>query len=161
MNLMRIFCLLFTALLANLTQAIAAEPAGTASASTTPAREFAAVEQFLHLSDVELDEIARVVERIRAMTPDQRAALAKEIAAFRELPEPQRRHLRQGWGQMPDELREGWRDLMHAATPERHAEIRAKLQSLPPEERTAYRRQLVEDFLTRRSGSPADPAPKK
>ncbi|ACB74719.1 DUF3106 domain-containing protein [Opitutus terrae] len=150
MNSIRIFSTLLLALLASVTRTIAADPASTASPGTPPAREFAAVEQFLHLSDAELDEIARVVERIRAMTPEQRATLAKEIAAFRAMPEPQRRHLRQGWGQVSDELRDGWRAMMQAATPERHAEIRAKLQSLPPEERAAYRQRLVEEFLAQR-----------
>lgn len=139
-----------------------ATPPGTAaSADAAAVREFAAVERFLHLSDAELDEIAQVIARIRAMTPAQRAALRDEIAAFRQLPEPQRQQLRRGWGQMPDELRDGWREMMQSLTPEQHEAMRAKLQSLPPEERAEYRRQRVEEYLAKRASEATPSSPKK
>lgn len=125
------------------------------AAATNPpaeAREMAAVEQFLDLSDAELDQVQQVIARIRAMTPEQRAALRAEIARYRQLPEPQRLQLRQGWGWMPREIQEGWREMMQTATPERRAEIQARLQTLPPDEKTAYRRKLVEEFLQSKAG---------
>jgi hypothetical protein len=111
------------------------------------AKEMAAIEQFLNLSDGELEQMALVIERLRAMKPAERAALRQEIAKYRQLPEPQRQQLRQGWGWMPPEIQNGWREMMQSASPERHAEIQAKLQSLSPEEKTAYRKQLVEEFV--------------
>jgi DNA-directed RNA polymerase specialized sigma24 family protein len=55
--------------------------------------------------------------------------------------------MRQGWGWMPPEIQNGWREMMQGATPERRAEIQAKMQALPPEEKAAFRRQLVEEYL--------------
>lgn len=119
-----------------------APPATSASAS-----ELAALEQFLNLSDAELAQMEAVIARLRAMTPAQRATLRTEIAAFRQLPEQQRLQLRQGWGGMPAEIQTGWREMMQSATPERHAEIQAKLQTLTPDEKMRYRRDLVEAYL--------------
>ena len=122
-----------------------AEPG--AARSPEQLKEMAAVEQFLNLSETELDQMLQVISRIRAMKPDERAALRQEIARYRQLPEAQRQQLRQGWGWMPAEIQNGWRDMMQQATPERRAEIQARMQSLPPDAKTAYRRQLVEEYL--------------
>ena len=118
----------------------------SAPASNSPA-ELAALERFLDLPDSELAQMADAIARLRAMTPEQRAALRQEITEFRRLPEAQRSRIRAGWGQMPPEIQSGWRELMQNATPEKHALIRAKLQSLSPEERMRYRRELVEEYL--------------
>jgi hypothetical protein len=116
-------------------------------AASTSASELAALEQFLNLSDAELAQMEAVIARIRAMTPAQRTTLRTEIAAFRKLPEQQRLQLRQGWGGMPAEIQTGWREMMQSTTPERHAEIQAKLQTLTPDEKMRYRRDLVEAYL--------------
>jgi len=117
------------------------------SAVSPAAGELAALEQFLYLSDAELAQMEQVIARLRAMTPAQRTALRAEITAFRKLPEPQRQQLRQGWGWMPAEIQNGWREMMQGATPERRAEVQAKLQTLSPEEKPGFRRQLVEEYL--------------
>ncbi len=151
-------------LIAAITLVLAAMPPLAAADSASPSRppadikEMAAVEQFLGLSDVELDQLLEVIARIRAMTPEQRAELRQEVAKYRQLPEMQREQMRRGWGQrhpgmgagwgqMPAEIRAGWRDMMHDCTSEQQAAILAKLQALPPEQRNAYRRQLVEQYL--------------
>lgn len=110
-------------------------------------KEMAAVEQFLGLSDSDLEQMQQVIARIRAMKPEERAALRAEIARYRQLPDTQRQQLRQGWGWMPREIQDGWREMMQSATPERRTEIQNKMQSLPPEEKMTYRRQLVEEYL--------------
>jgi hypothetical protein len=125
----------------------AAESPAAPPRSPAELKEMAAVEQFLGLSDAELDQMQQVIARIRAMKPEERTALRAEIARYRQLPEPQRQQLRQGWGWMPPEIQDGWREMMQGATPERRAEIQAKLQSLAPDQKTAYRRQLVEAYL--------------
>lgn len=121
--------------------------ASNASAPAAPAPDLVNLERFLDLSDAELAQMADAIARVRALTPAQRAALKREIAAFRQLPEPQRQQIRQGWGGMPPEIQAGWRDLMQNATPEEHAAIQSKLQSLSPEEKHTYRRTLVEAYL--------------
>jgi hypothetical protein len=132
----------------------AAEPPAVPATSSAAVKDLTAVEQFLDLSDAELEQMTRAIERIRAMTPDERAALRQEIAKFRQLPEPQRQQLRQGWGWMPPEIQDGWREMMQSATPGRRAEIQAKMQSLPPDRKTAYRRQLVEEYLKVKATKP-------
>jgi hypothetical protein len=124
-----------------------AEPAAAPARSPAELKELATVEQFLGLSDVELEQIQQVIARIRAMNPAERAALRTEIEKFRQLPEGQRQHLRQGWGWMPPEIQDAWREMMQAATPERRAEMQQKLQAMDPDARLAYRRQLVDEYL--------------
>ena len=133
--------------LAFLAAPLAAQTPAPSPASSSSASELAALEQFLNLSDAELAQMEAVIARLRAMTPAQRTTLRTEIAAFRQLPEQQRQQLRQGWGGMPAEIQTGWREMMQSATPERHAEIQAKLQTLSPDEKMRYRRDLVEAYL--------------
>jgi hypothetical protein len=113
--------------------------------------ELAALEQFLNRSDAELAQMEAVIARIRAMTPEQRVALRREIASYRQLPEPQRQELRLGWGGVSADLQAGWREMMQSSTPERRAEIQAMLQSLGPSEKTRYRQELVEAYLKTRA----------
>jgi len=114
-------------------------------------RELAALEQFLNLSDAELAKMEAVIGRLRAMTPAQRAALRAEMVAFRELPEMQRQQIRQGWGGVSPEIQNGWREMMQGLNAERRAEIQSKLQSLAPDEKISYRRELVEAYLKAKS----------
>jgi hypothetical protein len=127
---------------------VAAEP--TASRPVAELKELASVEQFLGLSDAELDQMQQVLARIRAMPPAGRVALRAEIEKYRQLPEAQRQQVRQGWGWMPREIQDAWREMMQNATPERRAEVQTKLQSMEPGERLTYRRQLVEEYLKKK-----------
>lgn len=141
-------CLGFTvALFAASLTAQTPSTGATASNPASSAGELAALEQFLNLSDAELAQMEAVIARLRAMTPAQRAALRTEIAAFRNLPEQQRLQLRQGWGGMPAEIQNGWREMMQGATPERRSEIQAKMQALDPDAKMRFRRDLVETYL--------------
>lgn len=110
-------------------------------------QEMAALEHFLDLTDHDLDQMQRVIARIRAMNPAERAALRAEIEKFRRLPETERRQLRLGWGALDPDLQDAWRRMMQAASPERRSEIQRRLQALPPEKKAALRRELAEEFL--------------
>lgn len=131
-----------------------AEPATPAARPAADVKDFSAVEQFLGLSDAELDQMQQVLARIRAMKPAERAALRAEMEKYRQLPEGQRQQLRQGWGGMPREVQDAWREMMQSATPERRNEIQARLQSLEPEARLNYRRQLTEEYLKNKAAKP-------
>lgn len=127
-------------------------PAAARGSAKDPANgrapgEMAALEQFLNLSDAELAQLQDVIARLRAMSPAERAALRNEIAAFRKLPEPQRMQMRQGWGMMPPEIQDAWREMMQSTTAAEHAEIQKKMQSLAPDQRMRYRRELAEAYL--------------
>lgn len=128
-----------------------AQPAGT---STSAPADLAALERFLALPDDELAQMASAIARVREMTPAQRAALREEIAAFRHLPDSQRAQIRQGWGGMPAEIQDGWREMMQSATAEERAAIQSKMRSLPPEEKAKYRRSLVETYLKAKAHRP-------
>jgi hypothetical protein len=125
--------------------------ADSASAGPSPAypaaKEMEVLEHFLDLTDEDLDQMQKVIVRIRMMGPAERAALREEIAKFRRLPESQRRQLRQGWGALDADFQEAWRRMMLAVSPERRAEIQQQMQALPPEKKGVYRRQLLEEFL--------------
>jgi hypothetical protein len=122
---------------------------GPPATSRSPAelKELSAVEQFLGLSDAELDVLQQVLARIRAMKPAERAALQAEILKYRQLPEPQREEMRRGWGWMPREVQDAWREMMQGATAERRTEIQTKMQAMEPDARLSYRRQLVDEYL--------------
>ncbi len=139
--------LLFTGLLtcAGLRAADAASAAPPPSSDREV--ELAALERFLDLSNEELDQMQRAIALIRAMGPEEKAALRREMDRFRRLPDDQRRQLRRGWGAVEEKVQDAWRRMMHDATPERRAEIQAQLQALPPEKKADYRRQLAEEFL--------------
>lgn len=128
-----------------------ASPAIAAPAGA-PARELAGLEQFLSLSDAQLDELQAALARVRAMSPAERARLKQQIEEFRQLPAERQQALRQGWGQMPADLRDGWREMMHAADDAQRAEIRRQMDAAAPEERTAVRRRLVEEFRRAQAG---------
>lgn len=110
-------------------------------------QELASLERFLSLSDAELDQMQQAIARIRAMSPDERAALRREMEQYRRLPEDQRRQLRRGWGATEERVQDAWRRMMQAAPPERRQEIQRQLQALPPDQKAGFRRQLAEEFL--------------
>jgi hypothetical protein len=126
----------------------AADPAPATPTPALPAgKELAALDQFLSLSNEDLDQMQQVIARIRTMNPAEKAELRREMDQFRSLPDEQRRQLRQGWGAMEAGIQDAWRRMMQSASAERRDEIQANLQALTPEKKMAYRRQLAEEFL--------------
>ena len=146
----RVFCL-GACLLVVLTGSPGAAAEKASSRPVAELKELASVEQFLGLSDAELDQMQQVLARIRAMKPAERATLRAEIEKYRQLPEAQRQQLRQGWGWMPREIQDAWREMMQSATPERRTEVQTKLQGMTPDERMTYRRQLTEEYLKQKA----------
>jgi len=122
-----------------------------AARPTAELKELASVEQFLGLTDAELDQMQQVLARLRAMKPAERATLRTEIEKYRQLPDAQRQQLRQGWGWMPREVQDAWREMMQSATPERRTEVQTKLQAMTPDERMTYRRELSEEYLKQKA----------
>lgn len=110
------------------------------------ARELSTLERFLALDDAQLAQMQQAIARVRAMSPQERAQLRARIDEFRRLPAPEREQLRQGWGHEPADVRDGWREMMQGLDEAARTELRRKLESLPPEERLKFRRELVENF---------------
>lgn len=137
---------LFLLLIAGLLRA--ADPSPASPLPTTDKElDLAALERFLDLPDDELDQMQRAITLLRAMGPQEKAVLRREMEKFRRLPEAERRQLRHGWGAVEKRVQDAWRQLMHTATPERRQEIQRQLQALPPEKKADFRRQLAEEFL--------------
>ncbi|MBE2215758.1 MAG: DUF3106 domain-containing protein [Opitutaceae bacterium] len=124
--------------------------------------EFAALERFLAMSDAELDEMQQAIARVRAMTPEQRAQLRAQIAAFHQLPAERRDEIRGGWGWHDARDRDDWRTMMHAKPPEERAAVQAELQALPADQRLARKRALLEAWRQADAGktdTQAKPSP--
>jgi hypothetical protein len=142
-------CLLFICTIANsVSAAAAADRPGDA------ARELQAVEQFLELSNEQLDQLIAALTRIRAMDSAQRDALAAEIIRFRTLPEDRRRQMRDHWkgtghGHGRPEDIDSWRLMMSSLPADQRERIQETLQSLPPAEKPAFRRKQLLDWQQR------------
>jgi hypothetical protein len=115
-------------------------------------QELAALEQFLRLSDEQLDRIQQAVARVRAMSAEERKAHAEEIVRFRDLPPDERSRIRDRWGWQNARDRDDWRTMMQALSPEERQKVHEKMQSLPPGERTAYRVEILEQWRQQRQG---------
>ncbi len=138
-------------LIGGLTSGLGVAATPPASRPAAELKELASVEQFLGLTDAELDQMQQVLARLRAMKPAERTALRTEIEKYRQLPDAQRQQLRQGWGWMPRDVQDAWREMMQSATPERRTEVQTKLQAMTPDERMIYRRQLSEEYMKQKS----------
>ena len=107
-------------------------------------QELAALEQFLRLSDEELDRIQEAIGRVRAMPLEERRAHAEEIVRFRSLPAEERTRIRDGWGWRSARDRDDWRAMMQGLSPEERQEIHEKMRNVDPGERTALRLEILE-----------------
>jgi hypothetical protein len=118
----------------------------TATERPLSQQELAALEQFLSLSDEQLDRIQAAVARVRAMSIEERKAYAEEIVRYRSLPREERAQIREGWGWQSAGDREDWRAMMQALTPEERRELHEAMHRLPHGERTEYRLKVLEKW---------------
>ena len=86
------------------------------------------------------------------MTPEERQEAKQRFKEWRSLPPEQRQQLReryQQFRQLPPERRESVRDArrwFRSLPPEQRKELREKFQTMSPEERRAYRRELRRQY---------------
>jgi hypothetical protein len=137
---------LFAVLL--LSTALALQPCAAAGKGDS-ADDLVALEHFLRLSDEQLDQLQAALARIRAMTPEERAAFAEEVLCYRALPGDQRRQIREGWGRQNRDNQDQWREMMQQLGPQQRDRIQSELQSLPPDKRTQRRLELLEQWRKR------------
>jgi len=128
---------------------------GPGGGTTAADDEFAALERFLAMSDVELDAMQQAIARVRAMTPEQRAQLRTHIAAFHQLPEERREEIRAGWGWHDAQDRDDWRTMMRARSSEERATVQRELLALPAEQRIARKHEMLEAWRKARAQEPA------
>lgn len=106
--------------------------------------EFAALERFLAMSDAELDAMQQAIARVRAMSPEQRAAFRAQLTEFRQLPAERRDEIRSGWGWHDAKDREDWRTMMRAKSPDERAVVQRELLALPADQRSARKHALLD-----------------
>lgn len=128
--------------------------AAQAASAASDDPEFAALDRFLSMSDAELDAMQQAIARVRAMSPDERAKMRAEIAAFHQLPTERRDEIRAGWGWHDARDREDWRTMMHEKTPSERAQIQQEILNLPADERIARKHALLDAWRTARSTAP-------
>lgn len=158
MNSRRVFPILLALAATGVIRADA-PPAGTAStppscccggectcATARDDDDFLALERFLDMRDEQLDRIQRAIARVRAMPPEERAALHARLHAFRQLPTGQRERLRAGWRDERDQA--DWQQMIRSLSAPQRDAIQAELQSLAPAERAARKHQLLEAWRT-------------
>ena len=122
-------------------------PAGQEDELT--ARDLAALERFLTMSDEELDRLQAALARIRAMSEEERRQFAGRVVEYRRLPRDERQREREGWGWREDRDREDWRRMMQDLDPTERRKVHESLQDLSPEERIERRMELIEKWRAR------------
>lgn len=118
--------------------------------------ELVALEQFLKLSDEQLDQLIAALKRLRAMDERQRGEFASEVLSFRALPVEERRNLREGWGQRGRAASDEWREMVRELDPREHRKLQQHLQSLTPEERVRFRSEKLREWRQSRVESGED-----
>ncbi|WOO42232.1 DUF3106 domain-containing protein [Rubellicoccus peritrichatus] len=101
------------------------------------------VERFLEMPPERLAMIRALIERLEQMTPEEKEAMKERIASYRAMTRERRAHMMEEFQQIPVHdrllLRMYWRSL-----PREQAKLeKEKIRSLPPEERDAYRKELL------------------
>lgn len=108
------------------------------------------IERFLHLSDEQLDRLMKGIERIRAMTPEERKDFAEEMRNFRRLPPEQRDRIRQRMRTVSPEDHEDIRTMIESMRPRERRRMLREMQGLDPEERMEYRLERLRQWRERK-----------
>lgn len=114
--------------------------------------DFLALERFLDMGDEQLDRIQHAIARVRAMSPEERAALHAKLHTYRQLPAAQRERLRTGWRDERDQA--DWQQMMRSLPEAGRNAIQTELQTLAPAERAARKHQLLEAWRTPPAAQP-------
>lgn len=105
----------------------------------------AALEQFLSMSDSELEQLEETIRRIRQMTPDEREQYRRKLATYQQLPDEQRQHIRNAWGKLDARIRAAWREYMMALEAGERQRVHERLRAAEPESRTRLRLELLRE----------------
>ncbi len=115
-------------------------------AGTEASEDLVALDRFLTMNDAQLDQLQKAIEKVRSMTPTQRAVLKKQMLEYRKLPAEQRDQIRAGWGWQSEADRNDWPVMMRSKPEADRARVQAEIQALPPESRAAHKHDLLEQW---------------
>jgi hypothetical protein len=108
--------------------------------------DLAALDQFLSMSDAELDQLQSAIARVRAMSPAEREAFRQKMIAYRQLPEGERQQVQQRWGWQSEQDRSDWSIMMRSKTEPERSAIQADVQSQPSDQRAARKHAILETW---------------
>jgi hypothetical protein len=132
-------CCLLAMLLALALPALAQKPAGKAKHLPEESRLLL---QLLKMDRAQIQELQQTIERIGAMTTEEKETLAQRILALHRLSSTAVENLRKGYQAIPEGERQLMRDRWNAMPPETRKAWREKLDALNPKERMeCYKRE--------------------
>ncbi len=114
--------------------------------------DLTALERFLDMDDAQLDRIQRAIAKVRAMSPEERAALHARLNAFRQLPEAQRERVRAGWRDDRDQA--DWPVMMRSLPEAERSAIQTEIQALSPTQRATRKHELLEVWRAQFANQP-------
>ncbi|MFP4157847.1 MAG: DUF3106 domain-containing protein [Opitutales bacterium] len=88
----------------------------------------------LQMDDAELSNLRKAVERIEAMSPEERARMRKRLGQLNKMSPERRQALRQAFEAVPPEKREAMHQRWKQMSPEDRRSWRRKLRGMTPEE---------------------------
>lgn len=98
-------------------------------------RESRILMHLLHMDDAELMKLRHTVERIEAMSPEERTKMRERLGKLQKMDPGRRQALRERFEAIPKEEREAMRQRWIEMNPQEHREWRQKLREMNPEER--------------------------
>lgn len=101
---------------------------------------------FLDLDDRQLQSMIDTLEKIKAMSPEEKNALRSKIDKFETLSPESQQFIRQGWGQASIQDRQAWQQMMSSLSHEEHLAIQEQMRSLSFEEKNVFRLQKIKEW---------------
>ncbi len=89
----------------------------------------------LKMDTAELTELRRTLERIEAMSPEEKKAFSKSVQRLQNMPPETAQKLHHGYHSIPPEQREAMLQRWREMTPEQRHEWRERMNALEPAER--------------------------
>lgn len=103
------------------------------------------IERFLDMPPERLAEIRATLERVEAMSPEEKDAMRKRIAEFRRLPPEKRHKISQALENIPEAERRKIHAYWKSMSPEERRKKREAFQNMSPEERAAWREKIINE----------------
>ncbi|MFU8847705.1 MAG: DUF3106 domain-containing protein [Opitutales bacterium] len=110
-------------------------PQATLAQNADNGRESRMLMHLLKMDGAELQRLRETVERIEAMSPEERANMRERLGKLQKMDPERRKALCERYQSMPKEKREAMRQRWMEMSPEERSEWREKLRSMSPEER--------------------------
>ncbi len=112
-----------------------AENGATQNGDSEELAEIAMAGRLAAMDDAQLDRLEAAIAQVRAMEPEERAAIAAKAREMARNRNARVRENRQQWQQTPVRDRQATAERLRNMTPEERQAMREELRNLSPEER--------------------------